>query len=691
MKLFYKWRNNKIMSRFIPVSTKLTLGLSLLFIVVMSIAITTIVVLSSNPVKQSAISALQYEVASKVTDFEQFIQYSKTDVRNLAVLPQFSKIAHLQSIAERDSTRQAETALQQLQQQVERYFTYVIKNEESYIKLRYISASGKELFCIKKEGGEAKIMAPSQLSDEGHFDYFKRAAATPQGQLFVSQIKLYREYGQIQIPHRPTIQLAKPIYDKSPKLQGIVVADIDLTELFHQLSNNHYNAYSFLVDSYGYFIQHPNKQKEWGGELESKVKIHTTHPTYAQNIISGKAGGLLTSDNRLIVYDVIYPIPARRDYFVSLFYEIDASIFFQLNQQITINSLLAAIGVIGIIIIVFYVFVRNVTRPIKTLLENVSIMGEGNFAEEMTISTNDEFGHMANAFNALNDNRKKILEFAEYIGRGELSSEVDFKAEGALGNALLTMRNSLQKAKEDEEKRKEDDRKRNWITHGLAKLGDVLRQKTENIDDLSFNVIKLLVDYLKASQGGVFVYNDEDKDDVHLHMAAAIAFNQRKFFKKKVLPREGLIGMSILEKKTTYMTEIPENYITITSGLGEGIPRSLLIVPLMFENAPQGVIEIASLKKLEPHHIDFVEKAAETVAATFANVKINEQTAKLLEQSQYQSEQMVSQEEEMRQNMEELIATQEESDRREQDLREELKNAYAEIDHLQNKLKELIG
>lgn len=107
------------------------------------------------------------------------------------------------------------------------------------------------------------------------------------------------------------------------------------------------------------------------------------------------------------------------------------------------------------------------------------------------------------------------------------------------------------------------------------------------------------------------------------------------------------------------MTDIPNNYLNVTSGLGEANPRALLIVPLKINDEIYGVIELASFNPFEPFQIEFIENLAEVLPSTIATVKINIQTAKLLRETRIQAEKMLQQEEELRQNLEEMQATQE--------------------------------
>jgi PAS domain S-box-containing protein len=123
------------------------------------------------------------------------------------------------------------------------------------------------------------------------------------------------------------------------------------------------------------------------------------------------------------------------------------------------------------------------------------------------------------------------------------------------------------------------------------------------------------------------------------------------------------------------MTEVPQDFVNITSGLGDARPDCILIVPLKLNNKIEGVIELASMKAFKNHEVEFVKKLGETIASAITTVRTAENTKVFLEQSQQQTEEMRAQEEEMRQNMEELQATQEQIHRKNEEVEELLKKA----------------
>lgn len=226
--------------------------------------------------------------------------------------------------------------------------------------------------------------------------------------------------------------------------------------------------------------------------------------------------------------------------------------------------------------------------------------------------------------------------------------------------------------KAEQVKLKELEKQREWINTGITKFVDILRLNNDNIEELTYNVISNLVKYLDANQGGIFMLVDEknDLEDSYFDLTAAYAYDKRKFLKKKILQGEGLIGNCALEKKHIYLSKIPQDYIKITSGLGDATPNSLLLIPIINDDKVYGVIEIASFNQFNSFEIEFVKKVAENIGSAILNTLMHKKTNALIEEMKKQAEFNQTQEEELRQNIEEMQATQEEMAKKERVLRE---------------------
>jgi methyl-accepting chemotaxis protein/PAS domain-containing protein len=298
--------------------------------------------------------------------------------------------------------------------------------------------------------------------------------------------------------------------------------------------------------------------------------------------------------------------------------------------------------------------IRSITIPINYIKEIVIKLGRGELIEDNTRKFgNDEIGEMAGAMDNLVSGLKATTNFAENIGNGKYDSTFQPLSEhDVLGNALLNMRGNLARVAEE-------DSKRTWATEGLAKFGDILRTNTNDVQKLADQIIANLVRYLHANQGALFIIEDIETGDPFMTMVACYAWDKKKYLNQKIYRGEGLAGQSWQEMDTIFLTDVPQDYIRITSGLGDANPTCILIVPLKVNEQIFGVVEVASFNVLQEHEVDFVKKISESIASTISTVKINERTSKLLGESQQMTEEMRAQEEEMRQNMEELQATQE--------------------------------
>ena len=236
----------------------------------------------------------------------------------------------------------------------------------------------------------------------------------------------------------------------------------------------------------------------------------------------------------------------------------------------------------------------------------------------------------------------------------------------------------------------EEETKRNWINEGLAKFGEILRDKSDNLDALSLNIISELTNYMDCDQAGMYIIEGEG-DEKFLELKIGYAFNKEKYEKKRIAlnGEKSKLSDSVREKSSILLKEKQENYLNISSGLGGAAPNTILITPIMLNDEIYGVIELGSFADIEPYKIVFLERLTENIASTISSVRVNETTKKLLHESQVLTEQMRSQEEEMRQNMEELLATQEEMERKNTEMETLIKKGKAREAELDKKIKAL--
>ncbi len=277
-----------------------------------------------------------------------------------------------------------------------------------------------------------------------------------------------------------------------------------------------------------------------------------------------------------------------------------------------------------------------------------------------------------------NESICKNAAFAQRIGEGDFKASLDLECRNDdLGKSLLVMRDNLLENKKKEEEQ-------NWIAEGKDIIANILRLHN-SIDTLAIAVVEQLIKYIKATQGALFVYNEESDKLVNV---ATYAYNRQKYINQEFGIGQGLIGQCAYERDLIYRTEIPEDYVTITSGiLGDKKPGSILIVPLITDEKLQGVLEFASLDDEIPGQtIKYLRELGEIIARTIFNLNINKKTEKLLQEARQMTEELTENEEALRQSAEEMRATHEELEKS----NERLEMQVEEVENVQKRLHSLL-
>jgi PAS domain S-box-containing protein len=255
----------------------------------------------------------------------------------------------------------------------------------------------------------------------------------------------------------------------------------------------------------------------------------------------------------------------------------------------------------------------------------------------------------------------------EKISGGSFNIEIPNENGDLLDESGKAFYRTLHSVKEKlgEYAQKENERK--WTAEGMNQFMALTSGNEQTKADFYDHVLKFIVQYTEANQGGIFLLNDSE-DDPYLELTACYAFGKKKFLEKKIGLGQGMLGQCYLEKQTSYFTLVPNNYTKITSGLGEATPTCLIMIPLRYDRKVLGIIELAYFKTLAPFKIEFLEKLAESIASSTLTHNHAKRAEILFEESQTKAKILQEQEETLRQNVEELLATQEEMKRQQAEL-----------------------
>ncbi|MET4139100.1 response regulator [Pedobacter sp. UYP1] len=233
----------------------------------------------------------------------------------------------------------------------------------------------------------------------------------------------------------------------------------------------------------------------------------------------------------------------------------------------------------------------------------------------------------------------------------------------------------------------EENQQKNWLLSGASAINESMRGEQET-DELSTHIITELCTYLAASVGALYLFNPNKQT---LQLSGAYAYQEKKGKIKEIALGEGLVGQVALEKRIKQLNDIPADYLKISSGLGDTAPKTIIIIPVLFEEETIAVIELGL--SAEPDEIvnRFLSTITESIGVGINSAVARAQLRDLFLQTQQQAEELESQQEELRTTNEELIHKSEELQASEEELRvqqEELRQTNAELEEKASLLEE---
>jgi len=350
----------------------------------------------------------------------------------------------------------------------------------------------------------------------------------------------------------------------------------------------------------------------------------------------------------------------------------DRSTFSGLVLERLIIWLLGGLTIlIGILLLIF--FNSKFEKPWNSVQKMVGRILSGEFDEEdYEKQGNKNLTNVKNALFSLNQSLNELDAYNQSAISGDFEKPLkinEFKHK--IIRSSKSLYKHLEKTNEKLAKGSSEIKHITQVTENLDKIALVLKSHHKDMNALSEEVIKTLVDIMNIAMGAVFLSKQKD-DEIWLEQTVSYAYQENKYQKKQFKLGESLVGACAAEKRIVHLNKIPENYLKIISGLGETSPKSLLIIPLIFEEEVLGVIELGSLSEFDKNAIHFAESAALSIASTLSLAQNNIRNTKLLEQTQVQTKELEEHERKMKEALAELKDLQGKTARSEAEIRAKL-------------------
>jgi len=240
---------------------------------------------------------------------------------------------------------------------------------------------------------------------------------------------------------------------------------------------------------------------------------------------------------------------------------------------------------------------------------------------------------------------KDVAAQANAIAKGDYSADISPRSDkDELGFALKAMTAALRLAHQASTDM-------DWLKSSLARLGDAISGDPA-IETLASRAITEIATTLKAQVGVFYLVRDGEKPV--LTLLGSYAYSRRKNLSNEFAFGEGLVGQAALEEQQILICNVPEDYIRVTSGLGERVPRFICVTPFLYENRIKGVVEIGTLDEFTPTQMEYLSQTMPLVAIAVESAQARAIQAQLLQESRRLNEALQTQQEELRTNNEEL-------------------------------------
>jgi signal transduction histidine kinase/HAMP domain-containing protein len=293
-------------------------------------------------------------------------------------------------------------------------------------------------------------------------------------------------------------------------------------------------------------------------------------------------------------------------------------------------------------------FVSELTRVAREVGVEGKLGGQaqlkdvGGVWKDLTENVNQLAANLTNQVRA-------IAEVATAVTEGDLTRQVRVDASGEVAALKDNLNEMIRNLRETTRQNVEQD----WLKTNRERFSRIL-QGERDLSTVSEMILSELAPLVCAQHGAFYSMTKSSTGEALLELQAGYGNEERRHLSASFRLGQGLVGQCAKEGKRILLTEVPADYIKISSGLGSSPPLNVIVLPILFEGSVRAVVELASFQPFSPTHQTFLDQLTDNIGIVLNTVEINTMTADLLIQSQSQAEELRQQQEELRESNEDL-------------------------------------
>ncbi|MBW4495812.1 MAG: methyl-accepting chemotaxis protein [Oscillatoria princeps RMCB-10] len=389
---------------------------------------------SAQTITELSLNKIEQKTADSAARVETFLESISKDVLYLVETPPVQGIVRAREGGGVD--KKDKSSYEAWVGRLQIIFAGMIEAKPYYSNLRYLNENGKEMVRVDAAGGRVRTVPPSELRNLGETDDFIETIKLEPREIYVSPVGLDKENGKIRVPHTPSVRYSTPIYSREGKKKGILIASLRAESFLALLKESQLQSSQlFVLNRDGYYLSHPDTQKEFGFELNKEEKVSRDYPEkIADQLLSGGKGVISEGAKQLLSYYTLYLNPKKKQNPLIFGSQLPKDVVFSTLasfQAVIFNVAflsLVAVLVLGIAILRKLVsLIREITGAVSsfsvqvmaTIEEQERLAGQQASAVQQTTVTMDELGASS----------QKSAEQAEAAARG--ASQVLILANGS--------------------------------------------------------------------------------------------------------------------------------------------------------------------------------------------------------------------------------------------------------------------